>query len=60
MVKDWIANAYQGRELTVWLQLEVQARVNAAELLTPRRRPSESRPFRDEPPAFLCAMVFRL
>src|SRR6478752_7602773 len=24
--------------------------------LTPRRRPAESRPLRDEPPAFLCAM----
>src|SRR5690606_12200785 len=24
---------------------------------TPRRRPAESRPLRDEPPAFLCAMV---
>src|SRR4051812_2157684 len=25
--------------------------------LTPRRRPSESRPLRDEPPAFLCAIT---
>src|SRR5579862_3990728 len=25
--------------------------------LTPRRRPAESRPFRDEPPAFLWAMT---
>src|SRR3954470_3676924 len=25
--------------------------------LTPRRRPSESRPLREEPPAFLCAMT---
>src|SRR5438128_2511523 len=25
--------------------------------LTPRRRPAVSRPLRDEPPAFLCAMV---
>src|SRR5882757_8654610 len=25
--------------------------------LTPRRRPSESRPLREEPPDFLCAMV---
>src|ERR1700759_1567627 len=24
--------------------------------LTPRRRPAESRPLRDEPPAFLCAI----
>src|ERR1700742_126363 len=24
---------------------------------TPRRRPAESRPLRDEPPAFLCAMA---
>src|SRR3954452_4699122 len=25
--------------------------------LTPRRRPAESRPLREEPPAFLCAMT---
>src|ERR1700734_3037322 len=28
------------------------------DFFTPRRRPSVSRPLRDEPPAFLCAMVF--
>src|SRR6056297_614977 len=28
--------------------------------LTPRRLDSESRPFRDEPPAFLCAISFIL
>src|ERR1700754_1518483 len=25
---------------------------------TPRRRPAESRPLREEPPAFLCAIVY--
>jgi len=28
----------------------------AAEFLTPSRRPALSRPLRDEPPAFLCAI----
>src|ERR1700712_400057 len=28
--------------------------------LTPRRRPAESRPLRDEPPAFLCAIALYL
>src|SRR5262245_18701957 len=27
------------------------------DFFTPSRRPAESRPLRDEPPAFLCAMV---
>src|SRR5665213_206357 len=31
--------------------------ISSPNFFTPRRRPSESRPLRDEPPAFLCASV---
>src|SRR5580693_10677570 len=32
--------------------------ISPPNFLTPRRRPRESRPLREEPPAFLCAMAF--
>src|SRR5689334_966615 len=31
--------------------------ISPPNFLTPRRRPRESRPLREEPPAFLCAIV---
>src|SRR5262245_28179255 len=40
-----------------WRTRMLPARTSSApNFLTPRRRPAVSRPLRDEPPAFLCAM----